>query len=500
MKKKSISQSASFDARVLVGVAIFFAGVHLTLLATANPQPLVRERVRQLTPQVDGVGSLPSALFSGVRAAWVAGYNGPGNGDDVAAAIAVDRSGNVYVTGFSLSCGGDYDYATIKYDSAGQEQWVARYNGPGNDSDEAYAIAVDESGNVYVTGWSMGAASSFDYATIKYDSTGHQQWVARYNGPANDVDYGVAIALDTSGNVYVTGVSRGLYTLNDYATIKYNSSGEEQWVARYDYVGGIDNASAIVLDNSRNVYVTGFSGFDYATIKYDSTGQEQWVARYNGPGNDADGATAIATDYSGNVYVTGFSVGSGTAYDYATIKYNSAGQEQWIARYNGPGNDWDLAGAVAVDRSGNVYVTGSSVGTTYPDYDYATIKYNSDGQQQWIARYNGPGNGKDHPSGLAIDGSGNVYVTGSSDRNSVNSFSDYVTIKYNSAGQELRLARYNGPANSYDIPRAIAVDRSGNVYVTGNSFGPGTQSDYATIRYMSRPATTPTPTPAGSPR
>ena len=162
------------------------------------------------------------------------------------------------------------------------------------------------------------------------------------------------------------------------------------------------------------------------------------------------------------------------------------------------GKDWDLARDIAVDVSGNVYVTGNSVGTTYPDYDYATIKYNLAGQEQWVARYNGSGNGEDDASGLAIDGSGNVYVTGSS--NGANSLPDYATIKYNSAGQEQWVARYDGPGNSYDIARGIAVDDLENVYVTGNSFGSGNDSDYATIKYISVATPTPTPTPAPSPR
>jgi uncharacterized delta-60 repeat protein len=499
MKKKFASQSAFFMPRVLLCQAIFFAGALLTLLASANPQVLVRER--QLTPRMGIATQGPSAWLGGVQEEWVARYKGPGNLDDSGQAIVIDGSGSVYVTGFSEDTGTGYDYVTIKYNWAGQKEWVARYNGPENDLDLAQAIAVDDSGNVYVTGFSVGSGTGLDYATIKYNSAGQEQWVARYNGPGNDIDEGFAIAVDTSGNVYVTGESWDPGTKTDYATIKYNSAGQEQWVARYDCSAGIDNAAAIAIDSSGNVYVTGDSGSgsDYATIKYNPAGQEQWVARYNGPGNDNDGATAIATDNSGNVYVTGFSVGSGVDYDYATIKYNPMGQEQWLARYDGPGKDWDLAGAIAVDDWGNVYVTGNSVGTTYPDYDYATIKYNSAGQEQWVARYNGSGNGEDDASGLAIDGSGNVYVTGSS--NGANNLPDYATIKYNSAGQEQWVARYDGPGNSYDIARAIAVDDLENVYVTGNSFGSGTDSDYATVKYIPLPVTaTPTPTPAGSPR
>ncbi|MBA3726335.1 MAG: SBBP repeat-containing protein, partial [Armatimonadetes bacterium] len=121
--------------------------------------------------------------------AWVARYNGPGNSNDTARALAADAAGNVYVTGYSYGAGtGDFDYATIKYDSNGNQLWVARYNGPGNDNDYASALAVDAAGNVYVTGLSLGAGTSYDYATVKYDSNGNQLWVARYNGPGNFYD------------------------------------------------------------------------------------------------------------------------------------------------------------------------------------------------------------------------------------------------------------------------------------------------------------------------
>src|SRR4029077_15606562 len=147
-----------------------------------------------------------------VEEAWVARYNGPTNQSDEGQAIAIDGSGNVYVTGESFLPGGSSDYATIKYNSAGQEQWVARYNGPANGNDSASSIVVDSSGNVYVMGDSLGLGTGLDYATIKYNSAGQQQWVARYNGPGNGDDYAAyarAIVLDGSGNIYVTGGSAG---------------------------------------------------------------------------------------------------------------------------------------------------------------------------------------------------------------------------------------------------------------------------------------------------
>ena len=98
------------------------------------------------------------------------------------------------MTGFSVGLNGSYDYATTKYNASGQEQWVGRYDGPANGIDFATAIAVDGSGDTYVTGSSEGSGTSDDYATIKYDSAGQEQWVARYDGPANNLD--VAYAID----------------------------------------------------------------------------------------------------------------------------------------------------------------------------------------------------------------------------------------------------------------------------------------------------------------
>ena len=415
--------------------------------------------------------------------AWVSRYNGPGNDSDWAHELAVDEAGSVYVTGNSEGSESGSDYATIKYNSDGSEAWVSRYDGPGNDDDEAYALAVDEAGNVYVTGqsWvSEGAAydyAAYDYATIKYNSDGSEAWVSRYDGPGNGPDYGNALDVDAAGNVYVTGqswVSEGApygYAAYDYATIKYNSDGSEAWVSRYNGLGGSNDIfGAMALDTEGNVYVTGESrgsegGFDYATIKYNSDGTEVWVARYDGPGNDYDNANALAVDAAGNVYVTGRSAGSESDYDYATIKYNPDGSEAWVARYDGPENSTDQANALAVDAASNVYVTGWS------EDDYATIKYNSDGTEVWVARYDGPGNSTDQANALALDEAGNVYVTGWSE-------DDYATIKYNSDGTEVWVARYDGPGNSTDQANALALDEAGNVYVTGWS-----EDDYATIKY-----------------
>ena len=411
---------------------------------------------------------------------WVARYDGLGHLDDSAKDIAVDASGNIYVTGKSYGSETKDDYVTIKYDPDGNELWVAQYDN--GSSDYANALAVDDAGNVYVTGESRG-----DYATVKYDTDGNKLWVAQYDNGSSD--YARALAVDDAGNVYVTGRSYGSGTDYDYATVKYDPDGNELWVQRYNGpVNSNDYAYALAVDASGNVYVTGYSyGFgmqnDYATVKYDNDGNELWVRRYNGTGNDDDYAKAIAVDASGNVYVTGQSYGDGTSYDYATVKYDTDGNEIWVARYDGVSSDY--AYALAVDASGNVYVTGKSYGSG-TNYDYVTVKYDPDGNQLWVQRYNGTGNDDDTAEAIAVDASGNVYVTGYSYGGGT--WYDYATVKYDSLdGNELWVIRYDGPVSGDDRAYAIAVDSSGNVYVTGESYGSGTGLDYATIKYSQEP-------------
>ena len=424
---------------------------------------------------------LPAIISAQVYTAWIRRYNGPRNYIDRAKAIAVDVQGNVYVTGnkdgFDSYADTLTDYATIKYNPNGVQQWVALYNGPRDSADYATAIAVDGSGNAYVTGLSYGLGTAGDYTTIKYNSFGETLWVRRYMGTLiHNTDEARAIAVDGSGNVYVTGGSIGPEGWG-FATIKYNPSGETLWVRRY--VGSL-GANAMMIDNSGNVYVTG----DFITIKYSSSGVEQWAVIYDGPGVDI--SRAIAVDGSGNVYVTGLSWGSGSAYDYATIKYNSLGETLWVRRYNGPGNGWDLATAIGIDDSGNVCVTGMSIGANNSN-EYATIKYNASGDTLWVRRYSYGAGYYAEANAIALDDSGNVYVTGQS--SAPGTFGGYATVKYNAAGVQQWVVRYVGPGNGDDEANAIRVDNLGNVYVTGRSMsaGPNNYDDYATIKYINSP-------------
>jgi uncharacterized delta-60 repeat protein len=413
-------------------------------------------------------------LFAQVSEEWAVSYTGS---SVTPIAMAVDGNGNTYIAGSGFTSGRGYDYVTVKFNSQGIKEWDKKFNGPSNNNDYASGITVDTGGNVYVIGTiSSGSNSTYDFATVKYNSSGDELWSAIFSGDGNGFDKPMAVIADGSGNVYVTGISARISGSTDFVTIKYDSAGEELWKSFYNGPGNsTDEAHAIALDGQNNVYVTGrsrsgtfTSSTDFATIKYNSSGQEQWVARYNGTSDDFDAAYSVTVDGSGNVYVTGISTGTG--HDYATVKYNSAGTEQWAKRYNGPGNSDDRPVKVLLDGQGNIYVTGQSRQTSsLNSEDYATIKYNSSGDELWVRRFDGDASSVDVALDMVIDDANNIYVTGYSETGSGAVTKDIYTIKYRSDGSVDWSVFYDNSENTGDEPVGIGLDNSGGVYVAGSS-------------------------------
>lgn len=403
------------------------------------------------------------------------------NFDDRALALATDDLGNIYVTGYVTSGTGNVDFCTIKYNSEGKQVWQspATYNGPGNGEDRAFGIVVDSDRNVIVTGYSTGQGSLSDWTTIKYRGTdGQQLWIYRLPTPANGEDRAFGIAVDRLDDVYVTGYISQIGTGNDVFTIKHRGTdGEVVWsdVIENLNISSEDRAFGIVVDSaSENIYLCGYlqddtTGFDFMVASYDSTGNERWVRRYNGPGNNNDRAFGIAVDNSNNIYATGiatFDTASRT--DYATIKYNSDGDTSWVRRYNGPGNNNDRSFGIVVDNAGNSYITGYSMNSN-SNTDYVTIKYNSSGTSSWTKNYDGIGNNQDTAYGIYISKNyTQVYVTGGSANDTGAGKLDAVTVKYDAiTGTQLEFDVYDGEDHKNDVAVAITADTSKNLFIAG---------------------------------
>jgi asparagine N-glycosylation enzyme membrane subunit Stt3 len=286
-------------------------------------------------------------------------------------------------------------------------------------------------------------------------------------------DHASAVAVDGSGNVVVTGSSYSSGGMTDSYTAKYAAADSALlWERRYNGPANLhDSATAVAVDGSGNVVVTGSSESDYYTAKYAAAnGALLWEQRYNGPANNTDRAEAVSVDRSGNVVVTGNSY-NGTNYDFYTVKYAAAnGALLWERRYNGTADSNDYAYAVAVDKSGNAVVTGSSNDGTN-DHCY-TAKYDAaDGTLLWERRYSGPTNGHGYASTVAVDGNGNVVIAGTSYDSGGNA--DYYTAKYAAAdGALLWEKRYNSPCDGDDVlafSRGFALGPNGRVAIAGSS-------------------------------
>ena len=420
-------------------------------------------------------------------------------------ALALDAGGNVVVCGpYREVVESGMDWLTTKYSSTGVPLWTNRYSGPVW-GDLPSAVAVDASGNVFVTGFSARGDPPYghpDFATIKYSSAGEPLWTNYYNGPADNSDLAHSVAVDTNGNVYVTGQSEigrlidppnGDWPTNDCVTIKYSSAGVPLWTNRYYRPGDLEDVGrGVTLDASGNVSVFaslslgGMGPSTFARITYSSAGALLQVKTYGSFGS----WPRYAHDPSGNLIITSWDTQYDMYGDYKTVKYSNAGVALWTRRYSGSANDRDEPRAIAVDAGGNVVVTGGSGNGT--NYCYATIKYSSAGVPLWTNRYKHSGYGDATPSALALDSGGNAFVTGALLYNLTNNLWIYAiaTFGYSSSGLPLFTNLYVGPGNLGAVASSLAVDASGSVYVGGGAKTSDSTASFVTIKYVIPPIIT----------
>lgn len=347
------------------------------------------------------------------------------------------------------------------------QSWYARLNGTANSHDAAYSIDVDISQNVYICGQLVNTTTGNDFFLAKYNSSGAHQWTVLKNGD-NFSDRANSLVVDAGSNLYVCGYLYSSITSNDAWIYKYNSSGVQQWAISVVGIGGSeDKANYITKDGSGNIYVCGYTvnnssnDEDVLTMKISPAGSVLWQQTFNAPSSLRDQGTHLFVDASGNVYVAGRSSPSAANdYDYVTLMYNSSGTLQWSALYNGTGNLYDEAASVTADAGGNCYVTGKSWGTV--NYDMCTIKYNSSGAQQWIARYTSQSIG----TTVKLSSDGSSIVSGYTTSGPGN----FLLVKYNSSGVQQWQSLYNDPLNQSNIATSMEIDQDGTIIVAGHDY------------------------------
>ena len=269
--------------------------------------------------------------YSQVSEQWTRYYNSPTNGNDQVRDMVIDKSGNVYLTGISSTSTTGNDFATVKYNSSGIEQWTARFNSQAGFSDVPVSMAVDPTGNVYVTGHKGLGGSAGLINTVKYNSSGVQQWIARSGDSVYWASPG-AVTLDNSGNIYVGG-SIKTYQTDDgsYFLAKFNSDGDSIWKRTYDpsvYPQGFGSGITNLQVDGNFIYAAGkayhtdglFTVYTALTIIKYDLNGNAVWTHIDSLINGSDEVVEMDIDLSGNIFVT-----CSYGLDILIFKYNSSG-------------------------------------------------------------------------------------------------------------------------------------------------------------------------------
>lgn len=408
-----------------------------------------------------------------------------------------DPFGNIYVGGATLNGAGNYDILLAKYNASGVQLWIQQYAGAGNGTDFVGGLVVTDTYAVLTGAVTTSTASpTTDVITMKYTASGVFQWATTYNGSGNLFDAGKHVVLDVAGNVYISGAGYNASGNTDMITIKYNSTGTQQWVSTYNYTANLDDAATKVIISGTNITVTGPvtsapNNYKLATLTYaQSTGS--LTATNISTATTTSSITAVTdltSDASGNNYIVGSTFVAGQGDNYYVQKLNATTlASAWSYTYNGASNLDDIAKNVVVDASNNVYITGYSTSSTQ-GRNIVTIKLNASGVFQWSQTINSASNGNDEAWDMVIDASSNIYIAGNiaSDINQ----QDYYAIKYNSSGTKIWDIQTDGN-HLNDQPSNMALDSLNNVIITGQTETAPNMFNFTTVKYVQKDVITPT--------
>ncbi|MES2680173.1 MAG: SBBP repeat-containing protein, partial [Bacteroidota bacterium] len=416
---------------------------------------------------------------------WSTYYSGAAGSEG--SGSASDASGNVYLVGYTASTssiasggyqnsiGGNTDAFLAKFNASGNLLWATYYGGV--EDDFGQACAVDQSGNVFLTGiansttniasggFQNSHAGIVDAFVVKFDALGIRQWASYYGGPGGDL--GRACTVDASGNIYIsgyttspTGIASGGYQ-NSKAQFdsgflaKFTTAGALLWATYYG-----EDGTSCVTDNSGNVFLTGITGatsgiasvgahqtvigggglptIDGFLVKFNSSGGRLWGTYYGGWGDDL--STSVSADAAGNVFMSGYTSSTftitsngfqntfgGGFYDSFIVKFNSGGVRQWGSYYGGSGNEQHAY--CLADPSGAVYlagITSSTIGIASGGFqnnkngstDAFLVKFDASGIRLWGTYFGGSGSDKFQGAISTHTPSGSIYASGSSGSNS----------------------------------------------------------------------------------
>ena len=362
---------------------------------------------------------------------WIAQIGTIGN--EGSTSVAVDGFGNAYITGSTYGDpngphGSANEAFVSKFDSSGNEAWTT-YSGTSND-DLSRSIAVDALGNAYISGYTYGDlggpnAGHSDAFLIKYDSGGNEVWATQIG--TNDYEFSFSVAIDASGNAYISGKVNSYASSDENVYLgKYDSAGNEVWTTSFG-TSGNDRSESIAVNASGDIYICGHTrgnlggphagGYTDAYVsRLDSSGNRVWTTQIGTSAEDY--SYSVAPDGFGNAYIAGRTKGdlggpNAGSHDAFLSKFDSDGNELWRTQIGTSG--WDESHSVAVDSSGNIYISGDTDGDlggpNAGGYDPFLMKFDSGGNEVWRTQIGSISS--DSISSIALDVWGNVFISGS---------------------------------------------------------------------------------------
>jgi hypothetical protein len=439
-------------------------------------------------------GAMVAKLDPDGKEVWRAVYSGPGAGVDEHRAIVLDGAGNLRVACSSATSGQDSDYAVLTYGTAGNLLGEARWGGEQRADESASAVLADEAGSAYVGGESWTAATSRDFLVAKYDPEGKLLWAARHDNRTR-YDLLGGIALDGEGGVRATGCSYPDTILDDdeseLVTVRWDAGGRRMWSAAL--TTGMDSVvrrGAIAVDRAGNVLVTvagrrpspGHSSSGILTVKYGPGGDLLWEA-FEGFETGSTESVGIAIDRAGCAYVLGYNSSGPGGFDIEILKYAPGGERLWAATYDSPEGWWDMSSRIAIDPAGDIVVLGetSRDSTRIP----IVLKFNPDGNLIRATRLPGPEEETWYLNEMALDARGTICAAGCSDLHGAG-INPMLAVKLDPLGNILWTARHVAVGSEENAAYGLALDRAGNVFVTGTSKMSASSSRISTVRYSPR--------------
>ncbi len=432
---------------------------------------------------------LISILFTtqvAAQALWVYRYNGSGNAADAASSIAYGADGSIYVAGYSTSSGSVKEFTVISLHPAGDTNWVYRchsseiyynranaviYGGDGNiyaagrigfdnfvvvsltsagDTNwiysntssgecEALSLTYGADGNIYAAGHIHVPGEEWNYTVISINQAGTANWVITIDGGSNQYDNAYSVFYGADGKIYTAGYRINAWFENNFTVFCHNRS--NGWINWNDY-WTLGLAHVIIYGGDNNIYVAGlkrnsqFGPSDILIRKYNSAGSTQWSRIYNGSNNENDYALSIVYGDDGNIYTAGYTNNVGTGGDFTVISLTPANNLNWVFQYGDSGSS--SANSIVYGSDGKIYCGGYET-NNYNNKDFLIVCLSTNGDTNWVYRYDGPGSGDDIINSMVYSGEHRLYAAGYSTGSGTNK--DFTVTCINTLGLEENTSR-----------------------------------------------------------